>query len=160
VRPDGIFILFIFVGIPWVLGWIAKTHWNHQRHMKILQLKAEANARLLDRLGSDPSVLDLLKSDAQQLLFDVKTADAGMPMPYARMLTSVQAACFLLTAGIACLVYRSTIPPEAWARSGQAGFLFFGAMGVALAIGALLSAGAAFVTAHLLKRQRLEEERI
>lgn len=159
MRPDGFIVLFVFVGIPWVLGWISKSYWNHQRYMKIIQFKAEANARLLDRLGSDPGVLELLKSEAQRTMFDVKTPEPGMPTPYARMLTSVQAACFLLAAGVACLIYRSSISVESWARSGQAGFLFFGSMGIALAIGALLSAGAAFLSARLWQRQRLSEER-
>jgi hypothetical protein len=138
--------MFIFVGIPWVLGWIYRTHLSHKRFMKVLQLKAEMNSRLLDRVGTDPAVVEFLKSDAQSHLFDVKTADIGVrtPPPYMRMLTAVQVSFMLLSAGLGLLYIR-----EYMLGDGREAFLFLGTLGVALGVGALLSALAAFTVARL-----------
>ena len=146
MRGEDIVMMFVFVGIPWVLGWIYRTHLNHKRFMKVLQLKAEMNSRLLDRVGTDPAVVEFLKSDAQQHLFDVKTTDFGVrvPPPYMRMLTAVQIAFMLLSAGMGLLFIRRSMLGDA-----KEGFLFLGTLGVALGMGALLSAGAAFVVARM-----------
>jgi hypothetical protein len=139
-------MMFIFVGIPWVLGWIYRTNLSHKRFMKILQLKAEMNSRLLDRVGTDPAVVEFLKSDAQQHMFDVKLTDLGLrvPPPYMRMLTAVQVSFMLLSAGIGLLYIRTYM-----LGNGREAFLFLGTLGVALGVGALLSAVAAFVVARL-----------
>ena len=71
---EAIAVTLIFVGIPWVLGWIFRTYLNHVQFMKVLQLRAENNARMLDRFGSDAAFLDYLKSDAQQKMFDLQAA--------------------------------------------------------------------------------------
>lgn len=149
MRGEDLAILSVFVGIPWVLGWVIRTILNHMRFMKVLQLKAEANARLMDRFGQDPGLLDYLKSDAHRELFDVKLADPSprMPAPYGRMLTSVQLAAMLLSAGVACLFVKQYVP-QRWGGE-QIGWLFFGTMGVALGIGSLLAALAAFVAARM-----------
>jgi len=148
MRADGPVLLCIFIGVPWILGWIARTNWTHQRDMKALELRAEANARLLDRLGSDPSFLDFLKSDAERHLFDVTLQDPNRSQPYMRMLTALQVSFLLLGAGIACLWVRASIVTD----SSRDGFLFFGALGVALGIGSLLSAAAALVVGRLWHR--------
>ena len=81
---EAIAVTLIFVGIPWVLGWIFRTYLNHVQFMKVLQLRAENNARLLDRFGSDAAFLDYLKSDAQQKMFEVRTPEPRMLAPYLR----------------------------------------------------------------------------
>jgi hypothetical protein len=146
VRGDDIAMMFIFVGIPWVLGWIYRTNLSHKRFMKILQLKAEMNSRLLDRVGTDPAVVEFLKSDAQQHMFDVKLTDMGsrVPPPYMRMLTAVQVSFMLLSAGLGLLYIRGYMMGD-----GREGFLFLGTLGVALGVGALLSALAAFFVARM-----------
>jgi hypothetical protein len=146
VRGEEIVLMFVLVGIPWVLGWIYRTHLSHKRFMKVLQLKAEMNSRLLDRVGTDPAVVEFLKSDAQQHMFDVRPADLGprMPPPYMRMLTAVQISFMLLSAGSGLLYIR-----EYMLGDGREAFLFLGTLGVALGVGALLSAVAAFAVARL-----------
>jgi hypothetical protein len=154
----------IFIGIPWVLGWIAKTGWAHQRQMKTLELRGEANARLLDRFGSDPNFLEFLKSDGQRSLFDMPSTDPGRSMPYIRMLTSIQVSFLLSAAGVACLWVRSAIIarivqnglPNTY-NGGQDGFLFFGALGVALGVGSFLSAGAALVVGRMWGRLHADD---
>jgi hypothetical protein len=156
MRGDGFVIIAVFVGIPWVLGWIFRSHLSHQRYMKVLQLKAEANSRLLDRFGQDPALLEFLKGDAQHHLFDVQLPDMApkMPAPYMRMLTAIQISLLLLAAGFSCLFIRRYLHYN----SDQVGFLFLGTLGVALGIASLLSASAAFVVARLSRSLQAREQ--
>jgi hypothetical protein len=143
MHPEAFIFLGIFVGLPLVLASIYRTHLQHVRVMKTLQLKAEANARMLDRFGSDGAFLEFLKSDAQQKMFDVTLPEPRVPAPYMRMLTAFQVAFLLLSAGLACLYIRGFM-----FEGDKEAFLFLGTMGVALGIGSLLSAGAALVVAR------------
>ena len=141
---EAIAVTMIFVGIPWVLGWIVRSYLSHVQFMKVLQLRAENNARLLDRFGSDAAFLDYLKSDAQQKMFEVKAPEPRMPAPYMRMLTTIQIAFLLLSAGGACLYIRGYM-----FEGDKDAFLFLGTIAVALGLGSLLSAAAAFVVARM-----------
>jgi hypothetical protein len=140
MRLDGLFIAMIFVGIPWVLGWIGKTHWAHLRQMKALEVRAEANARMLDRFGADPNFLEFLKTGGQLGALEVPPVDTGRSHTYMRMLTTLQVGLVLLSAGMACGWARGWATPR-----DQFGFAFLAALGVALGLGSILSAVAAFV---------------
>ena len=141
---EAIAFLGVFIGIPVVLASIYRAHLQHIQLMKTLQLKAEANARMLDRFGSDGAFLEFLKSDAHQHMFDVKLPNPKVPAPYMRMLTAIQISFLLLSAGVACLYVRGYM----FERDQQA-FTFLGSMGIALGIGSMLSAVAAFVVARM-----------
>jgi hypothetical protein len=151
---DGFFVASVFIGIPWVLGTIYRSHLAHQRYMKLLQLKADMNARLLDRLGNEPHVLEFLRSEVPQQMFDVKLADPSprLPSPYGRMLTAIQVGIVLLCGGAAFLAIKPHMP----LRSHEE-MLVFGALGVGLGVGAILSSGAALIMAHMWRG--LEERR-
>lgn len=152
MRGEEIMLVSVFVGIPWVLGWIYRSYLNHKQFMKVVQLKADMNARLLDRLGADPQAMEFLKSDAQRQMFEIKAPEPRIPSFYNRMLTSVQLAAVLTTAGVACLWIRRYMDgPD------ETGFLFMGTLAVALGIGALLSAGAAFAVARLWQNSESAE---
>jgi hypothetical protein len=147
VRGDEFLAaLFFLIGVPLILGWLLRTWLNHKKFMKVLQLKAETNGKLLDRFGSDPVVLDFLKSDAADKLFEVKTAEATprVPPPYTRMLTALQVSCMLVSVGLGLLYIRRYMAD----RDSDA-FLFLGTMGVSLGIGALLAAASALVVAKM-----------
>ena len=144
MNRDALPIMFIFVGIPMVLGWIYRTHLQHVLFMKVVQLKAEANARLLDRFGSDGAFLEYLKSDASHQMFDVTLPEPRLPAPYMRMLTAIQVSFLLLAAGGACLYIQRFMY-----AGDRDSFLFLGTLGVALGLGSLLSAAAAFIVARM-----------
>ena len=131
---EGFFVASVFIGIPWVLGSVYRTHLAHQRYMRLLQLKADMSARMLDRLGAEPNVLEFLKSEAPQQMFDVKLAELTprVPTPYARMLTAIQIGIVMLcgggafpTSGSTCRCTRrkscSSSARSAW-RSASARF--------------------------------------
>lgn len=141
---EAIAVTLIFVGIPTVLAWIIRTYLSHVQFMKILQLKAENNARMLDKFGSDAAFLDYLKSDAQQKMFEVRAPEPRMPAPYMRMLTTIQIALILMSAGGACLFIRQYM-----FEGDKDAFLFLGSLAVALGLGSFLSAAAAFIVARM-----------
>ena len=150
---EAVFVLGIFIGIPWVLGSIFRTHLSHQRFMKVLQLRTEMNYRLMDKLGADPAMLEFLKSDAQQQMFDIKLTDPspGSSVRHGRVLTAIQASFMLLAAGGGFLYMHHYLPidPERGTRGMREAFLVFGTLGIALGIGALLSAFAAIAVARV-----------
>ena len=142
--------LFFLIGVPCVFGWVLKTWLNHKRFMHVLKLKAESNAKLIDRFGTEPGVLEFLKSDASQRLFDVQMTATSpqatrMPPPYLRMLTALQISLMLLSVGVGLLYIRRFVEY----RDGREAFLFLGTLGVSLGVGALLSAAAALVVARM-----------
>jgi len=137
----------VFLGIPAILGWIIRSHYAHQRFMKMLQLKAEMNAKLLDRLGTDPGVIDVLKSDVQQKMFEVSLPEPSekLPSAHARTLTSAQIGLVLLSVGGGFLYIRQFF----LGQRDEEFVLVLGTMAIALGIGALLSAVAAYVATRL-----------
>jgi len=141
----------VFLGIPTIVGWIIKNYYAHKRFMKVLELKAEMNARLLDRLGTDPGALEVLKSDVQQRMFEVSLPELAprMPAAQARMLTSAQIGLVLLSLGWGLLYIR----PFFTLGDAPEVLLVFGTMGVALGIGAMLSAVAAFLATKLWQNE-------
>lgn len=151
---EGFFIAAVFLGIPYILGSLYRSNLAHQRFMKVLQLKADMNARLLERLGAEPTVLEFLKSEVQQQMFDVKLPEPTprLPTSYSRMLTAIQIGCMLLSAGTAFLYIRHFMPVRS-----QEELLVFGALGVALGVGSLLSAAAAYIVGSLARN--LEESK-
>ena len=140
--------LFFLIGVPLILGWLIRIWLNHKKFMKVLQFKAESNARLLDRFGSDPAVLEFLKSEASDRLFEVRTAESVSsrtpPPPYTRMLTALQVSCMLVSVGAGLLYIRHYMRD----RDSEF-FLFLGTLGVSLGVGALLAAAAALVVARM-----------
>jgi hypothetical protein len=166
LRPE-FFFLFLIVSVVWLLGWISKNHWAHQRYLKALELRAEANNRILDRLGSDPAALELLKSEAQVTSFEAALKDPGpsRSLPYTRMLTALQIGLVLLSAGFGFIWLSSHLglPDVAGAggdtvhnlqayRNRTEPLLVFGTIGVALGIGSLLSALAALIVGRVWNR--------
>jgi hypothetical protein len=140
---EAVTIMVILLGIPLILMGIFRTYLSHQRFMKVVNLKAEMNKRLLDKLGTEPSVPDILQSDAQRDVFRVDLPDLApsrMPAPYARMLTAAQVGLVLATAGGGMLYVRQYIQ----GTGDQEAALIFGTLLLTLGLGSLLAALAAF----------------
>jgi len=153
---EAFMVGMVFLGIPAILGWIIKNYYAHQRFMKALHLKAEMNAKLLDRFGTEPGVLDILRSDVQQRLFEVTVPDTApkMPAAHARALTSTQVGVVLLSFGGGFLYLRRFLQ----GGDDSEFVLVLGTMAVALGIGALLSAVAAYVATRLWRDEAASEE--
>lgn len=145
MAPGIVVILFfiIFIVLPVVCAWIVKAHWTHERYMKALQLRAEANARLLDRFGSDSTFLEFLKGDGLKSFFDVSVADPNRSWPIMRMLTAIQISMVLLCVGAGFFWI------EKWVGPNNSAPAVMGALAVVLGIGSFLSAVAAFMVGRV-----------
>ena len=150
---EPLIIGMVFLGIPTILAWTVKNYYAHQRFMKILQLKAEMNARLLDRLGTEPGVLEVLKSDVQQKAFEISLPELESRMPafQARVLTGAQAGLVLGSLGAGLLMIR----PQFMGTGGDAPevLLVFGAIAVSLGVGAVLASVAAFAASKVWQNE-------
>lgn len=119
-----------------VFGWIIKLFLTHRRQMKLANLNSELNKQLLDKFDSTEELRHFLESDSGRNFID--TVPVERHSPHARIMGALQTGLIMTTAGIACLYLRHNIP------DGQESFVFLGAMGLALGIGFLLSAGASW----------------
>ena len=119
-----------------VIGWIVRIIVTSRRQQKIAALQAEMQEKLLEKFGSSQEVLEYLQSDAGRQFLDSATFERADP--YRRILGSIQAGLCLTLVGIACLSLRGQV------SGADEGFVFLGAIGLALGVGFLLSAAATF----------------
>lgn len=124
------------IGILWIIGWIFRNWFAHRRVLKLAAMQADLQARMLDKFGTAPEMVQYLQSDSGQNL--LQAAPVEKAHPYHRILGSVQAGIILALVGIASLFLRSQI-----ADSYEA-FVFLGSIGLALGVGFLISSAIAF----------------
>ena len=126
------------VAILIVLGWIVKVISNNRKTTRMATMQADLQSKLLDKFGSTPELLGYLQSDAGGSFAQLVPTEAGTS-PYAKILSSVQTGIVVLMGGVACMFLRDQI------SEGFEGFTILGALGVAIGVGFLLSAGVAFL---------------
>ena len=126
------------IGMLVVLGWIVNVISNNRKTARMANLQADLQSKLLDKFGSTPELLGYLQSDAGKNFGDLVPV-AVQSTPYDKILSSVQTGIVSLTVGVACLFVRDQI------SDGFEGFTLLGALGIALGVGFLLSAGIAFL---------------
>ena len=120
-----------------ICGWIFSLFLNHRRRMKTALLQSELQKQLLDKFDSTEELRHFLESDSGRNFID--TAPVEKQSPHGRIMGALQSGLIMSSAGLACLYLQHQIP------DGREMFAFLGAIGLALGIGFLLSAGAAFV---------------
>ncbi len=132
------FIAPMLIGITFLIvtGWIVRTIVTSRRQQKLAALQAEMQEKLLEKFGSSQEVLNYLQSDAGRQFLDSATFERANP--YRKILGSIQAGFILTLVGIACLGLEGRL------SDAEEGFIFIGAIGLALGIGFLLSAAATF----------------
>ncbi len=128
--------ILIPVGILAVLGWIIRTIVQNVRQQRIAKIQADLQTRLLDKFGNPQDLIGYLESPAGQRFLDSATIERRNP--YGRILGSVQAGLILSLVGGALFFLEGRWPET------QEGFLFLATLSLALGIGFLLSAIAAY----------------
>lgn len=119
-----------------VFGWIIRLLLTHRKQMKIAKLQSELHKQLLDKFDSTEELRRFLESDSGRNFID--TAPVERSSPHGRIMGALQAGLIMVAAGLACLFLQHQIP------DGREAFVFLGAMGLALGLGFLLSAGASY----------------
>jgi hypothetical protein len=139
---DAIAPLIATLTMMWFITAIVRLSLDHRFRTRLLLTRAEMHARVLDRIGTGPDALELLKSGAGLELLNAGAPERGAPQ--SRILASLQAGIVIGLAGLACLILRGTFPePDA-----QAGIGFIGGLSLAVGVGFVVSA----VVANRLSR--------
>ena len=122
-----------------VTAWVIRTVLAYRRRLKVAQLQAEMQNRLMDKFDSPDEMMRYLGSEAGQRF--VKSATMERANPYGRILGAIQAGLILTLVGGAALVFRAELP----SHDDALAFSFLGLLGVALGLGFLISALAAYL---------------
>ena len=124
------------VGLFAIIGWIIRMVMIQKRQRRLVEIQAELQNKLLDKFSSTQEVLDYLHSDAGTRFLHSATIERSNP--YGRILASLQAGIILTLAGAAFLAMKAHI------EGATEGFMFVGALGLAVGIGFLLSGAIAY----------------
>ena len=129
----------VIMGIAmfWFIGWGIRAASANRRQVRLAEMQAELQTRLLDKVGNSQELAEVLRSDVGKNL--LVTAPVERTNPYAKILSSVQVGIVLTLAG---LVFLAT---KGWFPETEQSMVFTGAMGLALGVGFLLSAAVSFV---------------
>ena len=125
------------VAMFWFIGWGIKAAAANRRQMKLAELQADLQTRLLDKVGNSQELAEVLRSDVGKNL--LVAAPVERTNPFAKILSSVQAGIVLSLAGVVFLATKG------WFPDTEQSMVFTGAMGLALGVGFLLSAAVSFV---------------
>jgi hypothetical protein len=128
------------VAILSVFGTISFMAWvvfSSVRRWRTAQAQAQVQMRLLDRFGSSQELLAYMQTGEGRRFVESAFIEHGHA--FGRILTGMQAGIVFTTVGVATLFLRGRM----W-DMGE-GFLFFGTLLLAIGIGCLIAAGAAYL---------------
>ena len=128
------------IGILAVIGWWFKIFLTNRRMQKMAQIQADMQKHLLDKFDSAEELKFYLESDAGAKLME--SVPLERRSPYGKILGSIQSGLILSLSGLAILLIRAAAP--GMGPDESLSFLFLGALALALGIGFLLSAAAAY----------------
>lgn len=141
---DGVGVLLIVGTFLAFFAWLVRTIIDHRRWLKQSKTQVDVHAKVLDKLSAHDDLMAYIQSPAGQKFLEAAPIDVdGRVRPtntsLTRVLWSVQAGIVLLAVGAGLWV--------AQARLGDAGqgFSLLSTLSVALGVGFLGSAAAAYV---------------
>jgi hypothetical protein len=120
-----------------VSGWAFKTLVNYYQNRHLAKLHYSLQDKVLDKIGSSPEAVEYLRSGAGEKL--VAQLSRERTSPYQRILTALQVGAVISLLSIGFLYLRSVVTDE-----GAEAFTVIGVLGLALGVGFLVSAGAAY----------------
>jgi hypothetical protein len=133
MGTEVVAILSVF-GTMCFMVWVV---FNSVRRWRTAQAQAQVQMRLLDRFGSSQELLTYMQTaDGKQFL---ESAFIEHGNTFGRILTGMQTGIVFTIAGVAMLFLRNRM----W--DAAEGFLFFGTLLLAVGIGCLIAAGAAYL---------------
>lgn len=127
-------LVMIFGGIV-VIFWVV---FSTIRRLKVARTQAEVHSKLIEKIGSTQDFLTFLETESGKKLVASIGIEQPNRNPYNRILASVQAGVILVCVSIAFLIIGVNFPDVA------EGFKVVGALGLALGIGFLISAGISY----------------
>lgn len=119
-----------------VIGWVIRTVAVNWRLHRTVKLQAEIQERMLDRFESTDQLAEFLSGDAGARFLESATFERNRP--HGRILGSIQAGIIVTFVSIALIWLHGQ-----WHWADEE-LLFLGALGLALGLGFLVSAGVAY----------------
>lgn len=122
-----------------ILAWIIRIFQTNRRILKLASMQVEMQGRLIDKFDNADELRTYLESEGGKQL--IQAAPLEKASPYGRILGSIQAGVILTLGGLAVFLVRNHVPGD----SGEDfAMMFLGALGIAIGLGFLVSAIAAF----------------
>ena len=135
-MDDVLVPLAVFLMVAFIV-WVSVTN---GRRLKVANLQAEMQTKLLDKLGSSPELVQYLESDAGRTFLQSATLAVERSNPLGRVLGSIQAGVILVFGGIGLLWLRGqVVDPE-----GAAAALVIGTLTLSIGMGFLVAAGLSY----------------
>ncbi len=126
------------ITIPAMFCWFAWVIFTTIRRYKIAKMQAEAQAKLLEKVGSGQELLAYAQSDTgMQLLESLKVERVA---PQGRIIGALQTGIIFLMFGVALLILRYQVS----IAGDQEGFVVLGTLSCSLGVGFALSAAASY----------------
>jgi hypothetical protein len=132
--------VLIIVGLGAITFAIVRTFMENRTRRRLAELRASLHRDLVSKFGTSQELLAYLGSEAGRDLVVGSQQDA--PMPFKRILGAVQTGIVLVAVGTAFLLLRNV---SGVGNDGETGFTFLGGMALAVGLGFLGSATAAWV---------------
>jgi hypothetical protein len=133
--------VLIVIGIAATFYWILRTFSDNATRRKLADTRAGVHRDLLAKFGSSQELLAYLSTDAGRELVGA-SVELERPSPFRRILGAVQTGLVLVSVGIGLLLLAAT---GGYGSDGRDGFTFLGGMSLAVGLGFLASAAAAWL---------------
>ena len=133
----------VFLAILLALLWILRVVLETRRWNKTAAVQAEMHKHLLEKFSSNQELLTYMESEAGRRFLEATPLQvehpSRMPLPYGRILWSVQVGLILALAGAGMLFLQERVPDAAQV------FLVFGTLTLAIGTGFLFSAIVSYI---------------
>jgi hypothetical protein len=147
----GLAALAVFGVVTAVLTWLVRTALNHRRWNRLSKIQAEVHTKLMDRFSSNDELLAYVQTPSGRRFLESgpspTSEEPRVGAPFSRILWSVQAGVVLAAGGLGVLLARGSFTeyPEL-----DQFLLLLGALVLALGVGFMVSAGAAYLLSRRL----------
>jgi hypothetical protein len=147
---SGFFAFLVFLVVTGVLVWLIRLAVTHRRWNRLSKVQFEVHSKLLDRFSSNDELLAYVQTPAGRKFLEsapipLQDEAPSMAAPFSRILWSVQAGVVLAIAGAGVLYVSSRFTDEA-----EQFFMVVGVVTLALGVGFIVSAVAAYVLSRRL----------
>ena len=147
---NGLTVFVIFLVVTGVVIWIIRLIVLQRRWNRMSKVQFDTHAKLLDRFTSNEDLLAYIQTPAGRRFLEatpipIEAQPRAIGAPLSRILWSVQAGVVLTAGGLGLLYVSSRFIDEA-----AQFFLVVGVITIALGVGFMMSAGAAYVLSRRL----------
>ena len=127
------------LGFVAIIAWIIKIFQTNRRTLKLANMQMQTQNRLIDKFDNVEDLQAYLESDAGSQMIQATPLEKSTP--YGRILGSIQAGVILSLGGLAIFLMSNYVPGQ---EGEDFAMMFLGTLGIAIGVGFLISAGAAF----------------